>query len=143
MLRIAFHSPSGRYISLRIRYIVCHKLDISIITVLFEGIEGSLYKIVLRISIIERIIHLDYITLMRLQLLLEEISYRALPDALVDKVEVDLDGVKVGDSILVKDLALAKNPDIELLTDPEAVVVSVTESHTAAEETDEEETAAE
>ena len=85
----------------------------------------------------------DKVTSGVVQLLLEEISYRALPDALVDKVEVDLDGVKVGDSILVKDLALAKNPDIELLTDPEAVVVSVTESHTAAEETDEEETAAE
>ena len=63
------------------------------------------------------------------QLLLEEISYRALPEDLVDKAEVDLDGVHVGDSILVRDLDLAKKPGIDLLTDPEAVVVTVSESH--------------
>ena len=72
------------------------------------------------------------------QLLLEEISYRALPEALVDKVEVDLDGVKVGDSVLVKDLAIAKDPKIELMTDPEAVVVSVTEAKAAPEAAEDE-----
>ena len=77
------------------------------------------------------------------QLLLEEISYRALPEALVDKVEVDLDGVKVGDSVLVKDLAIAKDPKIELMTDPEAVVVSVTEAKAAPEATEDEEENAE
>ena len=64
----------------------------------------------------------DKVTSGVVQLLLEEISYRALPEALVDKAEVDLDGIKVGDSILVKDLAMAKNPGLKLLTDPEAVV---------------------
>ena len=77
------------------------------------------------------------------QLLLEEISYRALPEALVDKVEVDLDGVKVGDSVLVKDLAIAKDPKIELMTDPEAVVVSVTEAKVAPEAAEDEEENAE
>lgn len=77
------------------------------------------------------------------QLLLEEISYRALPEALVDKVEVDLDGVKVGDSVLVKDLAIAKDPKIELMTDPEAVVVSVTEAKAAPEAAEDEEENAE
>ncbi len=77
------------------------------------------------------------------QLLLEEISYRALPEALVDKVEVDLDGVKVGDSVLVKNLAIAKDPKIELMTDPEAVVVSVTEAKAAPEAAEDEEENAE
>lgn len=77
------------------------------------------------------------------QQLLEEISYRALPEALVDKVEVDLDGVKVGDSVLVKDLAIAKDPKIELMTDPEAVVVSVTEAKAAPEAAEDEEESAE
>lgn len=77
------------------------------------------------------------------QLLLEEISYRALPEALVDKAEVDLNGVKVGDSVLVKDLAIAKDPKIELMTDPEAVVVSVTEAKAAPEAAEDEEENAE
>ncbi len=77
------------------------------------------------------------------QLLLEEISYRALPEALIDKVEVDLDSVKVGDSVLVKDLAIAKDPKIELMTDPEAVVVSVTEAKAAPEAAEDEEENAE
>ncbi len=77
------------------------------------------------------------------QLLLEEISYRALPEALIDKVEVDLDSVKVGDSVLVKDLAIAKDPKIELMTDPEAVVVSVTEAKVAPEAAEDEEENAE
>lgn len=77
------------------------------------------------------------------QLLLEEISYRALPEALIDKVEVDLESVKVGDSVLVKDLAIAKDPKIELMTDPEAVVVSVTEAKAAPEAAEDEEENAE
>ena len=42
--------------------------------------------------------------------------------------------MKIGDAVLVKDLAIASNPDIELMTDPEAVVVTVTRAHNAPEE---------
>ena len=69
----------------------------------------------------------DKVTNGVIQLHLEEISYRALPEDLTDRIQLDLDGVKVGDSIKVKDLPFAQNPQIELLTDPEAIVVSVTE----------------
>lgn len=64
-----------------------------------------------------------------LQLLMEEISYRALPGDLVEKVTIDVGNMKIGDSIKVGDLDMAKNGNIDLLTDPEAVVVTVSESH--------------
>ena len=83
----------------------------------------------------------DKVTNGVIQLHLEEISYRALPEDLTDRIQLDLDGVKVGDSIKVKDLPFAQNPQIELLTDPEAIVVSVTEVRNTEEaETEEEAT---
>ena len=69
---------------------------------------------------------------------LEEISYRALPAALVDKVKIDVGSMRVGDSVKVGDLEIAKNPEIDLLTDPEMIVVSINEPHTKAEDTAEE-----
>lgn len=63
------------------------------------------------------------------QLLLPEISYKALPAALVEKVEIDVSGMHAGDSIKVKDLEIAKDRDVDLKTDPEAVVVTVTQVH--------------
>ena len=62
---------------------------------------------------------------------LNEISYRALPSALVEKVEVDVAEMKVGNSIKVKDLPIASDKDVHLMTDPEAVVVSVGLAHNA------------
>ena len=60
-----------------------------------------------------------------LQQHLQEIAYKAVPAALVEKVEIDVGGMRLGDSILVKDLPIASNPDIDLTTDPQTVVVSV------------------
>ena len=75
---------------------------------------------------------------------LSEISYRALPAALVDKVKIDVSTMHVGDVIRVKDLEIAKDKDIDLLTSPEAIVVMMTAVHSAAvEETDEEKAAEE
>lgn len=72
-----------------------------------------------------------------LQHQLQEISYKAMPDALVDKVKVDVGDMKVGDTIRVGDLEIAKNKDVELITDPDAVVATVTAVHAEAEETGE------
>ena len=83
----------------------------------------------------------DKVTNGVIQLHLEEISYRALPGDLTDRIQIDLDGVKVGDSIKVKDLPFAQNPQIELLTDPESIVVSVTEVRNTEEAETEEEAA--
>ena len=70
--------------------------------------------------------------------LLDEISYRALPEALIEKIEVDVGDMKLGDSIKVKDLPIASDKDIDLLTDPETVVANVTAVRNAVETTDEE-----
>ena len=69
-----------------------------------------------------------------LQELLHEISYKAVPAALVEKVEIDVSAMKVGDTIKVKDLPIASDKDVDLLTDPETVVVTVTKVHYSAAE---------
>ena len=75
-----------------------------------------------------------------LQQQLEEVSYKALPSALVDKVEIDVAELHIGDTIKVKDLSLAQDKDVHLVTDPETTVVTVTESHIAiADDEDSEE----
>lgn len=68
---------------------------------------------------------------------LTEISYKALPSALVEKVIVDVGDMKVGDSIQVKDLDIAKDKDVQLVTNPEALVVSVIAVHNDVPETEE------
>ena len=77
------------------------------------------------------------------QLMLPEISYKALPAALVEKVEIDVSNMHAGDAIKVKDLDIAKDKDIALKTDPEAVVVTVTQVHNDVPADDEEDTSAE
>ena len=73
-----------------------------------------------------------------LQEMLGEISYRALPADLIDKVKVDVGGMHLGDTIRVRDLEIAGDSKIELLTDPDAVVATVTAVHNEVpdEETD-------
>ncbi len=78
------------------------------------------------------------------QQMLHEVSFKALPSALVDKIQIDIGDMKPGDTLKVKDLDIAKDKDVDLLTDPEDVVVTITEVHAAAaEDADEEEEAAE
>ena len=77
------------------------------------------------------------------ELLLEEISYEALPENLIEKVEIDLDGKTAGDTIRVKDLPIATAEGIHLKTNPEETVVQVTEVHNAPEEEETEEAAEE
>ena len=71
-----------------------------------------------------------------LQQILSEISYKALPAALVENIKIDVSTMHVGDSIRVKDLEIASNPDIDLITDLDAVVASVTAVHAEAEAED-------
>lgn len=73
-----------------------------------------------------------------LQLQLEEIAFKAYPSALVDRVEIDAGTLSIGQSVKVKDLAIAKNKEIDLITDPEATVVTLSEVHSAAAEEDSE-----
>ena len=75
------------------------------------------------------------------QQMLQEISFKALPAALVEKVEVDVGPLKVGDTIRVADLPIAKDKDVDLMTDLDATVVTITEVHVKASDlaSDEEE----
>lgn len=70
-----------------------------------------------------------------LQQMLKEVSYRALPSALVEKIELDVGSMRVGDTIRVRDLAIASDKDVQLQTDLDTVVVEVYASkNTAADE---------
>ena len=72
-----------------------------------------------------------------LQQRIQEISYKALPDSIIDKVKVDVGDMKVGDIIRVGDLDIAKNKNIELVTDLDTTVATVIAVHAAAETADE------
>ena len=74
----------------------------------------------------------DKVTEGVVQVELSEIAYKALPAALVDHVQVDVGGMKIGDAIRVKDLDISSNKDISIKNDPEAIVVAVTAVHNAA-----------
>ncbi len=75
-----------------------------------------------------------------LQQLLQEVSYKAVPEALVEKIEVDVSDMKIGDSIKVKDLAIAADKDVDLMTDLETVVAVVSAVHNKVPEAETEQT---
>ena len=83
-------------------------------------------------KVLEGIIELD----------LSEIAYKATPDELVDKVEIDLAGLKPGAQILVKDLPIASNLGIVLKSELNESVVRIVEPHMASisDEDEEEDT---
>lgn len=66
-----------------------------------------------------------------LEQLLNEVSYKALPEALVDRIDVDCSNLRLGDTLKVSDLDIAKHKDITLLTDIDTPVVSVVAPHNA------------
>lgn len=57
--------------------------------------------------------------------LLAEISYKAVPEAIIDKIDVDCSKLRVGDTLTVADLDIAKDKDIEIMTHMDTPVVSV------------------
>ena len=78
---------------------------------------------------------------------LEEIAYKATPENLVEKIEIDCTGMHIGDVLTVGDLAIAKDGKVDIQTSLDAPVVSVVagrndtvedEEEAAAEETTEE-----
>lgn len=77
------------------------------------------------------------------QLLLPEIVYKALPDALVERIDLDVGHMRAGDSIKVEDLDIAKDKDVELVTSLDAIVAVVSEVRHKAEDGDTEEEEAE
>lgn len=66
-----------------------------------------------------------------------EISYKALPADLIDKIEVDLEGMTAGDIIRVADLEISSNDAFEVLSLPDITVCSIAANRGATEETSE------
>ena len=75
-----------------------------------------------------------------LEELLEEVSYKAYPADLVDKIKLDVGSLRLGDTIRVKDLDISKNDKIEVTTDPETIVVNVIASKNNQTDDDEDTT---
>lgn len=69
--------------------------------------------------------HKDQVVEGVLEQLLTEIAYKAVPEALVDKVDVDCSKLRLGDTLKVADLDIAKDKDIEIMTHMDAPVVNV------------------
>ena len=71
---------------------------------------------------------------------IEEIPYNALPSHLVEKITIDLDGIEAGSSIKIEDFDIAKDENIKLLIQPDAMVLNVIDMSrtSAADETQEE-----
>ena len=72
-----------------------------------------------------------------LEQLLEEIAYKATPEELVEKVEIDCAALRLGDTLKVADLDIAKNDKIDLQTDLDAPIVSILASNNEVPEDDE------
>jgi large subunit ribosomal protein L25 len=72
---------------------------------------------------------------------LSQIEYKAFPADLVESIELDLSKYRVGDSVHVKDLAMAQNDKITISTSLDALIFHIAEP--AAESSDEDEAAEE
>ncbi len=67
-----------------------------------------------------------------LEQLLWEVEIKTLPTNIPDSIEVNIDGLKIGDSVFVRDLVLPEG--IEVLAPEEEVVVSIAAPKVVAEE---------
>ncbi|NCB93060.1 MAG: 50S ribosomal protein L25 [Clostridia bacterium] len=65
---------------------------------------------------------------------LSEIAYKAIPSAMIEKIEIDMSKLSVGDKVLVGDLDIAKNKDIELITPADALIVQIAEQQKTEED---------
>ena len=79
------------------------------------------------------LINYEKVTAGVIQQMLEEIPFKALPEALVEKIEIDVAQMHIGDTIKVKDLEIASDKDVTLQIDPEEVIVTLMESHNVPE----------
>ena len=65
---------------------------------------------------------------------LHELSYRAFPSDLFDRIEIDMEGRETGDVLRVSDLEASQNEAIEVRTSPESIVFSIVAHSKAVED---------
>jgi large subunit ribosomal protein L25 len=58
-----------------------------------------------------------------LQIEMHEVMVRCMPNKLPSSLDIDISQMKIGDKMLVSDLEV--NKDVEILSDPEAVLVTI------------------
>ncbi len=77
-----------------------------------------------------------------LERMLLEIPYSSLPREMIDTITIDLDGVKPGTVVMVRDIPELMSDKLELKVDPESIVYRINERRhaTAAAESGEAET---
>lgn len=73
-----------------------------------------------------------------LEQFLEEVSYKAAPEDITDKIDIDCSNLRLGDKITVADLDIAKNKKIDVLTPLDTVIVHVVAPKNAADADEEE-----
>ncbi len=83
--------------------------------------DNDIFSTAAQITLVNR----DKIPAGNLQQPLYEIPYRALASKIVEKVEIDLEGMEPGGSVKVRELDIAKDKDIELLIDPDSIIVAM------------------
>ena len=84
----------------------------------------------------------DKVTAM-IEFMLTELPYAALPQDMVDTVEINVDGMSVGTVITVGDLKELNNDKIELLTDKDEIVLRISDPRRHAGQNASEDAAAE
>lgn len=73
-----------------------------------------------------------------LQELVSDLEYTALPKDLIDHIDVDLEGLAIGDGIQLKDLAIAQDERYNFHDDPMTDIVHISMMKAIVEEEDEE-----
>ena len=105
-------------------------------TQIMLDVEGKMYDVLIKEkvhSVAEIVLHnTENVVEGVLEQILKEVSYKAYPSALVDKIDVDCGNLHLGDCIRVKDLEIAKNKDISIMTNPESIIVNVIAVHNNA-----------
>jgi len=75
-----------------------------------------------------------------LQVQMNEIEISALPEFLIDYVNVDVSKYSLGDSVFVSDLDITKDVNIEILSAEDALMCTITHAARFVEETPDDET---
>ncbi|MEG1633585.1 MAG: hypothetical protein RR314_05980 [Oscillospiraceae bacterium] len=129
----------GKKYNVLLKDISCDAISGSIRNLSFQSLtEGKFMNGTAQVVITGR----ETVSVM-IQQLLNEIPYKALPSDLVEQIEIDVTGMKLGDCVKIEDLEIAKNPNIEFLIPTDSMILNLIEGRTQQSAEPEAEDAAE
>ena len=124
----------GKTYDVLIKEMDCRPMDHQILEMDFQAlVKGEKVHSVAEVILLNK----EKVTEGVLEQLLEEIAYKATPEELVEKVEIDCATLRLGDTLKVADLDIAKNDKIDLQTDLDAPIVSILASNNEVPEDEE------